>query len=828
MENEYQTIFPVLPLRDVVVFPNLIMPLFVGRAKSVKALEAAEKAGGRILLVAQKAAEKDDPGEADLFTVGCVAGVLQTLRLPDNTVKVLVEGGERAIVEKWNFADGESPLTAQIQRPPAVDVGEAEALALARAIKENLKSYGKAARRPPDWDQIMAIEGLAQLTDAVAAHFPLENAERQKLLEDFSAQSRAEKLLALIARETESQKIERKIKGRVKDQIEKSHREYYLNEQAKAIARELGEDSAADIDALKKRVKNAGMSEQARKKCEQEMRKLGMMSSMSAEATVARTYVETLLDLPWQKRGEMKNDIPAARKILDEDHYALEKVKERILEYLAIQKRVKNGKAPILCLVGPPGVGKTSLGRSIARATGRRFARISVGGVRDEAEVRGHRRTYVGSMPGKIITTMTRAGVKNPLVLLDEIDKMGYDFRGDPAAALLEVLDPEQNRAFVDHYVEVDYDLSEVMFVTTANTLRIPPPLLDRLEIIRLSGYTEDEKINIAENYLRPRQFVENGVREGELKIQRPALRDMVRHYTREAGVRELERLVSKVCRKAVLEFETRGDEAARAKARAKRKAESADEAAAPVEVEKPTKPIAVTAKALGKFLGARRYRFGVAAEEAKVGQVTGLAWTEVGGELLSIEAVRFPGKGAVLRTGKLGEVMRESVEAAFSVVRMRAERFGIEPDFMKESDFHIHLPEGAIPKDGPSAGAGIAVAVLSAATLTPARADTAMTGEITLRGEILPVGGLKEKLLAAARGGIKRVILPTENKKDMEEIADIVKGRFEIFFVKWIDEVFNLALTSAPPPKKAAPKKRAAKPPKPKVAPAPAPEITH
>ena len=587
MENEYQTIFPVLPLRDVVVFPNLIMPLFVGRAKSVKALEAAEKAGGRILLVAQKAAEKDDPGEADLFTVGCVASVLQTLRLPDNTVKVLVEGGERAIVEKWNFADGESPLTAQIQRPPAVDVGEAEALALARAIKENLKSYGKAARRPPDWDQIMAIEGLAQLTDAVAAHFPLENAERQKLLEDFSAQSRAEKLLALIARETESQKIERKIKGRVKDQIEKSHREYYLNEQAKAIARELGEDSAADIDALKKRVKNAGMSEQARKKCEQEMRKLGMMSSMSAEATVARTYVETLLDLPWQKRGETKNDIPAARKILDEDHYALEKVKERILEYLAIQKRVKNGKAPILCLVGPPGVGKTSLGRSIARATGRRFARISVGGVRDEAEVRGHRRTYVGSMPGKIITTMTRAGVKNPLVLLDEIDKMGYDFRGDPAAALLEVLDPEQNRAFVDHYVEVDYDLSEVMFVTTANTLRIPPPLLDRLEIIRLSGYTEDEKINIAENYLRPRQFVENGVREGELKIQRPALRDMVRHYTREAGVRELERLVSKVCRKAVLEFETRGDEAARAKARAKRKAESADEAAAPAEVEK-------------------------------------------------------------------------------------------------------------------------------------------------------------------------------------------------------------------------------------------------
>ena len=831
--KEYGAQFPVLALRDVVVFPRLVIPLFVGRELSLKAVHAAANEGGQILLLTQKSVETESPVADDLYRTGCIASILQVLPLPDNTVKVLVEGQNRARAESFEHPEG-GPLRAkaEIIRPtesPSAD----NASALRRTLLSQFTAFVKHGKKisPDLLTMVNGLEDLDRLADAIAGHFPAPIAVRQKLLEESSVTARAESLLKRLGRELEVIKLERKIRGRVKDQIEKSHREYYLNEQAKAIQKELGEDGNSGADDLRRRVREAKMPEQTKRKCEQELKKLGMMSMMSAEATVARTYIETLLGLPWRKVSRVNGDIHRAQKILDEDHFGLAKVKERILEHLAIQERVQNAKAPILCFVGSPGVGKTSLGRSIARATDREFVRVALGGVRDEAEIRGHRRTYVGSLPGKILQGMARAGVKNPLFMLDEIDKLGMDFRGDPASALLEVLDPEQNHAFVDHYVEVDYDLSQVMFITTANTLNVPPALADRLEIIRISGYTEDEKIQIARRHLLPKQFKENGVADGEANFRAPALRDIVRYYTREAGVRNLERMISKVCRKVVMNAAMRI--ADKKESAAEKPAETAEsppekptmefvpadkpaEEKSAAESESPKKsnakdmqPIFITPQRLRKFLGVRQFKFGVAADSEKIGQATGLAWTESGGELLSIEAVCLPGQGKILRTGKLGEVMRESVEAAVSVVRARTESLGIEKDFHRKSDIHVHLPEGAIPKDGPSAGIGIAAAVASALNGIAVRADTAMTGEITLRGEILPIGGLKEKLLAAHRGGVKRVILPEENRKDMEEVPANVRGKFEILFVKWIDEVFDLAMKEPPRPLK----KKAQKP---------------
>lgn len=814
---------PVLPLRDVVVFPRLVMPLFVGRKGSLSALEMTTKGGngGRVFLVTQKSPDTEDPDADALYEVGCLATVLQMLRLQDGTMKVLVEGVER---KRAKYKKENGVILAELAALEAEDdVNEEQATASARALKSRLTDYAKVGRKAGA-DVLARIEGvdnLRRLTDLICSVFPMPIARRQEFLEMHGLHKRVDKLLALIASETEVQKIDRKIRGRVKDQIEKNQREYYLQEQARAIHRELGEDQGAEVDDLKKRVKNSGMHKQAREKCEQELRKLGMMSPMSAEANVIRSYVDVVAGLPWKKRTVVTKTADEAQTTLDADHYGLEKIKERVLEYLAVQKRVANGKAPVLCFVGPPGVGKTSLGRSIAKATGRVFSRISLGGVRDEAEIRGHRRTYVGSMPGKIITAMTRAEVKNPLILLDEIDKLGADWRGDPTSALLEVLDPEQNRNFVDHYVEVEYDLSEVMFVTTANTLNIPAPLTDRLEIIRLAGYTEEEKLHIAQKYLIERQRKENGVGGDEAVIRSSALRDIVRYYTREAGVRDLERAISKILRKIVLETDRRKDEAkAQAKAEVKGEAETKSEDGAKSKKKKQAKaadadvavaaaaangdgkqpPITVTSGKLKKYLGVRRFRYGLAAEENKIGQVTGLAWTASGGDLLSVEACKFAGKGKILRTGKLGAVMQESIEAAFSTIRARASDNNLSPNFARDTDFHIHLPEGAIPKDGPSAGIAIATALLSVLSNAPVRADTAMTGEITLRGEVLPVGGLKEKLLAASRGGITRVILPKENEKDLTEIPTGIKGKFEIFLVKWIDEVFALALDKPQP----------------------------
>ena len=763
---------PLLPLRDVVVFPHMVIPLFVGRPKSIKALEAAMESGKGIMLVAQKSAVKDEPEAEDLYSIGCVANILQMLKLPDGTVKVLVEGTQRAQIASVEARD---EMFVAVVQPVAAEAGvDHEVEALRRAVIAQFDQYVKLNKKiPPEiLTSIASIEEAGRLADTIAAHLPLKLEQKQDVLEMFDIRSRIERLLSQLETEIDILQVEKRIRGRVKRQMEKSQREYYLNEQVKAIQKELGEgEEGADYEELEKKAKEAGMSKEGMAKVQSELKKLKLMSPMSAEATVVRNFIETLINLPWRKKTRISKDLAEAGKVLDRDHWGLEKVKERIIEYLAVQQRVDKLKAPILCLVGPPGVGKTSLGQSIATATGRKFVRMSLGGVRDEAEIRGHRRTYIGSMPGKILQNMTKVAVKNPLFLLDEVDKMGQDFRGDPSSALLEVLDPEQNSTFVDHYVEVEYDLSEVMFVATANTMNIPAPLLDRMEVIRLSGYTEDEKINIAQRYLLPKQMKTNGLKKTELTVAESALRDIVRYYTREAGVRGLERDISKICRKVVKTL----------------------------LLKKSQKRIAVTSRNLDKFLGVRRYNFGVAERENQVGQVTGLAWTEVGGELLTIESVALPGKGKTITTGSLGDVMKESVEAARSVVRARALRLGIADDAFEKKDIHIHVPEGATPKDGPSAGIAMTTALVSSMTGIPVRCDVAMTGEITLRGEVLPIGGLKEKLLAAVRGGLARVLIPDENVRDLAEIPDNIKNKLEIIPVKWIDKVLELALERLP-----------------------------
>lgn len=770
---EKQTI-PLLPLRDVVVFPHMVIPLFVGRPKSIKALEVAIEAGQSILLLAQKVAAKDEPAPEDMYEIGCVANILQMLKLPDGTVKVLVEGIERARV--LNVKDQDELFVAEISPIPVEEHSGHEIEAMRRTVLAQFDQYVKLNKKiPPEvLTSLAGIEEGGRLADTVAAHLPLKLEQKQEVLEVIGVAERLEKLLSHLENELDILQVEKRIRGRVKRQMERSQREYYLNEQVKAIQKELGEgEDGADIEELEKKIKAAGMSKEALTKANAEIKKLKLMSPMSAEASVVRSYIETLVGLPWRKKSRISKDLALAEKILDKDHYGLERVKERILEYLAVQQRVDKVKAPILCLVGPPGVGKTSLGQSVAKATNRKFIRMALGGVRDEAEIRGHRRTYIGSMPGKILQSMAKVGVKNPLFLLDEVDKMGQDFRGDPSSALLEVLDPEQNHTFQDHYVEVDFDLSDVMFVATANTLNIPHALLDRMEVIRLAGYTEDEKVNIATRYLLPKQLKNNGIKNSELTVTEDALRDIVRYYTREAGVRALEREISKICRKVVKSL-----------------------------VMRPRKTkVVVNAKNIDKYLGVRRYSFGVAEKENQVGQVTGLAWTEVGGELLTVEATVMPGKGNIIRTGQIGDVMKESVEAARSVVRSRARRLGITDETFEKSDIHIHFPEGATPKDGPSAGIAICTALVSVLTGIPVRADVAMTGEITLRGEVLPIGGLKEKLLAAVRGGIRLALIPEENVKDLAEISDSIKNRIEIQPVRWVDKVLELALERMPQP---------------------------
>ncbi len=765
---------PLLPLRDVVVFPHMVIPLFVGRPKSIKALETAMDAGKSILLVAQKSAAKDEPSTDDLYRIGCVANILQMLKLPDGTVKVLVEGTQRARIDEiitleTHFAAKAVPITGD-------DAVNHEVEAMRRAVIAQFDQYVKLNKKiPPEiLTSIAGIEEVGRLADTIAAHLPLRLEQKQDVLEMFDVKERIERLLTQLESEIDILQVEKRIRGRVKRQMEKSQREYYLNEQVKAIQKELGEgEEWADLEEMDKKIKAAGMAKEALTKAQSELKKLKLMSPMSAEATVVRNYIETLVNLPWKKKTRVSKDLAEAEKVLDQDHWGLEKVKERIIEYLAVQQRVEKLKAPILCLVGPPGVGKTSLGQSIAKATNRKFVRMSLGGVRDEAEIRGHRRTYIGSMPGKILQNMSKVAVRNPLFLLDEVDKLGMDFRGDPSSALLEVLDPEQNSTFVDHYIEVEYDLSDVMFVATANTLNIPGPLLDRMEVIRLSGYTEDEKVSIAQRYLLPKQIKNNGLKKTEIMVAEGAIRDIVRYYTREAGVRSLERDLSKICRKVVKTL----------------------------LLKKSQTKVAVTSRNLDKFLGVRRFSFGLAEKENQVGQVTGLAWTEVGGELLTIETVALPGKGKTITTGKLGEVMQESIQAALSVVRRRSKSLGIHDDFYQKNDLHIHLPEGAIPKDGPSAGIGICTALVSVLTGIPVRCDVAMTGEITLRGEVLGIGGLKEKLLAAVRGGLRTALIPEENVKDLAEIPDTIKNRIEILPVKWIDQVLALALERAPVP---------------------------
>src|SRR5713101_615604 len=775
--------YPLLPLRDVVVFPHMVIPLFVGRPKSIKAMEIAMEAGKSILLVAQKTAAMDEPTAEDLYKIGCISNILQMLKLPDGTVKVLVEGSQRARIH--SIDDMRSHYVAEALAVPA-DAGEVtEIEATRRALIAQFDQYVKLNKKiPPEiLTSLAGIEEAGRLADTIAAHLPLKLEQKQQVLEMFEVKPRLEHLLSQLETEIDILQVEKRIRGRVKRQMEKSQREYYLNEQVKAIQKELGEgEDGADLEEIEKRIKAARMPKEARKKSEAELKKLRLMSPMSAEATVVRNYIDTLVNLPWKKRSKISRDITAAEKILDADHYGLEKVKERIVEYLAVQTRVDKVKAPILCLVGAPGVGKTSLGQSLARATNRKFVRMSLGGVRDEAEIRGHRRTYIGSMPGKILQNMTRVGVRNPLFLLDEVDKLGMDFRGDPSSALLEVLDPEQNHTFTDHYVEVEYDLSEVMFVATANTLNIPPALLDRMEVIRISGYTEDEKVAIAKQYLVPKQVKHNGIKENELHLADSALRDITRYYTREAGVRALERDISKICRKVVKGLLLKASEG---KPRA---------AKGPVEVN---------AKNLDKYLGVRKFTYGIAEKKNQIGQVTGLAWTEVGGDLLTIEAVSLPGKGKTTTTGKLGEVTQESIQAALSVVRNRSSRLGVAEDFYQKNDIHVHLPEGATAKDGPSAGTAISTAMVSVLTGIPVRADLAMTGEITLRGEVLVIGGLKEKLLAAHRGGVKTVLIPEENVKDLAEIPDNIKNRLEILPVKWMDQVLELALERQPEPRK-------------------------
>ena len=772
VSNPNQVLLPLLPLRDVVVFPHMVMPLFVGRPKSIQALETAMESGKSILLVAQRSAAKDDPSPEDLYSVCSVANLLQMLKLPDGTVKVLVEGNRRARI--LNVIDADTHFTGQAVLLPPDEIDGHEVEAMRRAMLAQFDQYVKLNKKiPPEiLTSLSGIDEAGRLADTIAAHLPLKLEQKQEVLEIFDVPKRLEHLLGLLETELDILQVEKRIRGRVKRQMEKSQRDYYLNEQVKAIQKELGEgEDGADLEEIDKKIKSAQMSKEGRTKAEAELKKLRLMSPMSAEATVVRNYIDSLVALPWKKKSKISKDLHAAETVLEKDHYGLDKVKERIVEYLAVQQRVDKLKAPILCLVGPPGVGKTSLGQSIARATNRKFVRMSLGGVRDEAEIRGHRRTYIGSMPGKILQNMTKVGVKNPLFLLDEVDKMGMDFRGDPSSALLEVLDPEQNDSFVDHYIEVEYDLSDVMFVATANTLNIPAALLDRMEVIRLSGYTEDEKLNIATRYLLPKLMKSHGLKEDELTVNSAALRDITRYYTREAGVRAMEREVSKICRKVVKALLLKGDQ----------------------------KKIMVTSRNLEKYLGVRRYTYGVAEEKNQVGQVTGLAWTEVGGELLTIEAVVLPGKGNILRTGSLGDVMKESVEAARSVVRARAGRLGIRDDTFEKTDIHVHVPEGATPKDGPSAGVAMTTALVSALTGIPVRADVAMTGEITLRGEVLAIGGLKEKLLAAHRGGIKIVLIPEENVKDLAEIPENIKNRLDIQPVKWIDQVLDLALERKP-----------------------------
>jgi ATP-dependent Lon protease len=797
-DSTASTLFlPLLPLRDVVVFPHMVIPLFVGRPKSIKALETAMESGKNIMLVAQKSAAKDEPTPQDLYAVGSIANILQMLKLPDGTVKVLVEGGQRARI--MEVVDATTHFAASAAPIPPDAATDHEIEAMRRTMIQQFDQYVKLNKKiPPEiLTSLAGIDEAGRLGDTIAAHLPLKLEQKQEVLEMFDVKRRLEHLLKLVEGELDILQVEKRIRGRVKRQMEKSQREYYLNEQVKAIQKELGElEEGTDLDEIEKRVKAAHMPKEARKKAEGELKKLKLMSPMSAEATVVRNYIDALVSLPWKKKSRINTDLGAAEKVLNEDHYGLEKVKERIVEYLAVQQRVDKLKAPILCLVGAPGVGKTSLGQSVARATNRKFVRMSLGGVRDEAEIRGHRRTYIGSMPGKILQNMGKVGVRNPLFLLDEVDKMGMDFRGDPASALLEVLDPEQNHTFVDHYIEVEYDLSDVMFVCTANTLNIPPALLDRMEVIRLSGYTEDEKINIALRHLLPKLMKNNGLKTGELAISESAIRNIVRYYTREAGVRALERELSKVCRKVVKALVQEGE---RGKAH----------------------KVSVTTRNLDRYLGVRRYSFGMAEKKNQIGQVNGLAWTEVGGELLTIEAVTMSGKGKMTTTGKLGEVMQESVQAALSVVRSRSQRLGIQPDFYQKHDIHIHLPEGATPKDGPSAGIGICTAMVSTLSGIPVRADVAMTGEITLRGEVLQIGGLKEKLLAALRGGIKTVLIPEENVKDLSEMPDNVKNRLDIQPVKWIDQVFELALEHKPEP---LPEQQAAVAPMPPVTETPAP----
>jgi ATP-dependent Lon protease len=770
---------PLLPLRDVVVYPHLVIPLFVGRAKSVKALEIASEGNKQIFLVAQKSANKDEPEASDLYDVGTIATVLQMLKLPDGTVKVLVEGVSRAKLAE--FQDTDDCFTAKAEVIVDDPEDDHEIQALMRTVFTQFDQYVKLNKKiPPEiLTSLATIEDASRLADTITAHLTLKLEEKQSILEMFSVSQRLEHLLGLMEGEIDILQVEKRIRGRVKRQMEKSQREYYLNEQVKAIQKELGEqDENADIDELAKKIEAAKMPKEAFDKANSEMKKLRMMSPMSAEASVVRNYIETLVNLPWKKKTKIHKDLAEAQRILDEDHYGLEKVKERIVEYLAVQQRVDKSKAPILCLVGPPGVGKTSLGQSIAKAINRKFVRVALGGVRDESEIRGHRRTYIGSMPGKILQSMAKVSVKNPLFLLDEVDKMGQDMRGDPSSALLEVLDPEQNHTFVDHYVEVEYDLSDVMFVATSNTLNIPEALMDRMEIIRLAGYTEDEKLNIAMRYLVPKQLKAHGLKAAEIEITELSVQEIIRFYTREAGVRSLDREISKICRKVVKDILT-------------------TKLTLPKDgkVEK----IVVTPEIVEKYLGVQRFDYGLAAKENQIGQVTGLAWTQVGGDLLTIESVAMPGKGKMITTGKLGDVMQESIQAAMSVVRSRAKRLGIPEDFYEKNDIHIHFPEGATPKDGPSAGIGITTAMVSVLTNIPVRADVAMTGEITLRGEVLPIGGLKEKLLAAHRGGIKTVLIPDQNVKDLTEIPENVKNCLEIHPVKWIDEVLEFALERMP-----------------------------
>ncbi|QHJ00684.1 endopeptidase La [Xylophilus rhododendri] len=765
---------PLLPLRDVVVFPHMVIPLFVGRAKSIKALELAMEAERRIMLVAQKTAAKDEPAVDDMFDVGCISTILQMLKLPDGTVKVLVEGQQRAAVEK--IVDTETHFVATVS-PVSENEAErqtSEVEALRRAVMQQFDQYVKLNKKiPPEiLTSISSIDDPGRLADTIAAHLPLKVDSKQTVLDLHDIRARLENLFEQLEREVDILNVDKKIRGRVKRQMEKNQRDFYLNEQVKAIQKELGEgEEGADIEEIEKKIKLAKMPKDALKKAEGELKKLKLMSPMSAEATVVRNYIDVLTSLPWSKKTKIKHDLANAESVLNEDHYGLDKVKDRILEYLAVQQRVEKVKAPILCLVGPPGVGKTSLGQSIAKATGRKYVRMALGGMRDEAEIRGHRRTYIGALPGKVLQSLGKVATRNPLFLLDEIDKLGTDFRGDPSSALLEVLDPEQNHTFGDHYVEVDFDLSDVMFVATSNSMNIPPALLDRMEVIRLSGYTEDEKTNIAMKYLLPKQMGNNGVKDEELQVTEDAVRDVVRYYTREAGVRSLERELSKICRKVVKAL----------------------------LLKTMTPQVVVSADNLHDFLGVRKYNYGRAEQQNQVGQVVGLAWTEVGGDLLTIEAALTPGKGVVTRTGSLGDVMKESVEAARTVVRSRARRLGIRDETFEKKDIHIHVPDGATPKDGPSAGAAMTTAMVSALTGIPVRADVAMTGEITLRGEVTGIGGLKEKLLAALRGGIKTVLIPEENVKDLQEIPANVKDGLNIVPVKWIDAVLEVALERVP-----------------------------